>query len=283
MSNTVCSEEQISTVQIFPVPPILDFEYFPPSGCAPLTVNFSNTSKYADPNSYYWEFGAGEGSSHSIDPTYTYFNPGLYSVSLSATNILGDTVHITKNLIIEVYERPQSLFIIKPKLITIPGGKLYTNNQSIGANTFSWDFGDGGTSTEVEPEHTYTVAGEYTITLIASSSSGCADTTRIVSAVRVEKGAQLLIPNAFSPSLSGPGGNGQNDIFIPLMRDVSEFEMSVFDRWGELLFVTRNAETGWDGYYNGRLCSQDVYVYKIVAKYENGQTVTRVGDIHLIR
>ncbi len=282
VTNNVCVKVQMMSVEIYPIPPILDFEYTE-SGCAPLTVNFTNTSQYADPTSYYWKFGAGEGTSRAIDPTYTYFDPGVYSVTLSATNILGDTVQITKQFIIEVFERPQSLFSLKPSLITIPGGKLYTNNQSMGASIFSWDFGDGATSIEVEPEHTYTVAGIYDVTLIASSASGCADTTTLKAAVRVEKGAQLLIPNAFSPNLSGPGGNGENDIFIPLMRGVSEFEMTVFDRWGELLFETHNIEIGWDGYYKGKLCTQDVYVYKIVAKYENGQTVTRVGDIHLIR
>jgi gliding motility-associated-like protein len=67
------------------------------------------------------------------------------------------------------------------------------------------------------------------------------------------------------------------------MRGVSEFHMTVFDRWGELLFETHSNTVGWDGYYKGKLCPQDVYIYKIVAKYENGQTVTKAGDIHLIR
>jgi gliding motility-associated-like protein len=59
--------------------------------------------------------------------------------------------------------------------------------------------------------------------------------------------------------------------------------MLVFNRWGELLFETKDPEAGWNGYYHGRLCQQDVYVYKIIATYSDGQSVTRVGDIHLIR
>jgi hypothetical protein len=50
-----------------------------------------------------------------------------------------------------------------------------------------------------------------------------------------------------------------------------------------LLFETRDADQGWDGYYQGRLCQQDVYVYKIIAKYSSGEQITKVGDIHLIR
>jgi gliding motility-associated-like protein len=124
----------------------------------------------------------------------------------------------------------------------------------------------------------------YTISLVASNAQGCIDTARIEAAVRVDQGGQLLIPNAFSPNPGGPGGSVQgNDAFIPLMRGVTEFQMMVFDRWGEMLFETKNPEIGWDGYYRGKLCQQDVYVYKITAKYASGEIVTKVGDIHLIR
>ena len=67
------------------------------------------------------------------------------------------------------------------------------------------------------------------------------------------------------------------------MRGVVDFQMLVFNRWGQLLYETKDPDRGWDGYFQGRLCQQDVYVYKIVAKYSNGDTITRAGDIHLIR
>lgn len=96
-----------------------------------------------------------------------------------------------------------------------------------------------------------------------------------------------MIPNAFSPNISGSGGttpgSGKNDVFMPLMRGVTEFEMLVFNRWGVLLFETRDQNRGWDGYYNGKLCAQDVYVYKLTASFSDGQKVTRTGDINLIR
>ena len=284
VTDGICTEHQETTVQINPIPPILDFSYDPPSGCAPHTVEFTNLSQFADPTTYFWNFGENEGSSRAINPSYTYYEPGVYTVSLSATNVTGDTSRISKQFIIEVFDRPEAMFNVKPRLIYIPGGKLSTNNQSFGASSYVWDFGDGTTSTEVEPVREYTKEGIYTIILEASNSHGCIDTARLDAGVRVDQGGQLLIPNAFSPSLSGPGGSIQgNDIFIPLMRGVAEFKMQVFDRWGEMLFETNNAETGWDGYYKGRLCQQDVYVYKITAKYANGDLVTKVGDIHLIR
>jgi gliding motility-associated-like protein len=279
-----CVEYQERTVQINPIPPVVDFAYEPPSGCVPLTVSFTNLSQYADPTTYYWEFGQNEGTSRAINPTYTYYEPGVYSVTLSASNITGDTSTITKHMIIEVFDKPSAQFNVKPRLMYIPGDRLFTDNQTFGGTTYLWDFGDENTSTDFEPEHEYKALGVYTITLIAANGKGCSDTTRLEAGVHVDQGGELLIPNAFSPSLSGPGGTVEgNDVFVPLMRGVTDFHMWIFNRWGEMLFESTDSASGWDGYYKGKLCQQDVYVYKITAKYANGQTVTKLGDIHLIR
>lgn len=284
VTNNICVQTQTITITINPILPILDFSFDPASGCAPLTVNFTNLSQYADPSTYQWQFGTNQGSSQAINPTYTYNEPGIYSVTLSASNVMGQIVSVTKSSIIEVFQGPDAQFTVTPLVVYIPGGKLYTNNQSFGGGSYLWDFGDGQTSTEVEPIHTYTEEGVYDITLVASNSSGCRDTARLASVVRVEKAAQIIMPNAFTPGVDGPGsGDGQNDVFLPLTRGVTEFQMMVFNRWGQLLFETTNAEVGWDGYFKGKPCQQDVYVYKIRAKYESGQVITRVGDIHLMR
>ena len=284
VTNNVCVQSQTISVTINPIPPILDFSFNPPSGCAPLTVNFTNLSQFADPNSYQWQFGTNQGTSQAINPTYTYNEPGIYSVTLSATNILGQTVSVTKSAIIEVFDSPEALFSIKPTVVYIPGGKVYTDNKSFGGGTYEWDFGDGQTSTEFEPIHVYTEEGSYDIKLTVTNANGCVDSLRLVSVIRAEKAAQIVMPNAFTPGENGSGsGDGDNDIFLPLTRGVTEFQMLVFNRWGQLLFETRNPEIGWDGTFNGKPCQQDVYVYKITAKYESGQIVTRVGDIHLMR
>jgi gliding motility-associated-like protein len=285
--NNVCVETVTQSVTIEPIPPVIDFVASPLEGCAPLTVNFTNLSQYAEPGSYVWRFGDGQATSNAIDPSYTYFEAGTYTVSLSGSNITNQVVTETKSLYITVYEKPRSDFAVKPLVLYIPGGKLYTKNNSMGAGRFWWDFGDGSTSEEVEPEHLYTKEGYYDVSLVAISAEDCRDTARVSRAVSVEQGGTMLVPNAFSPSPNGPSGgavgNGKNDVFLPLMVGVVQFEMVVFNRWGELLFQTTDANIGWDGYHNGQLCPQDVYVYKISASYSNGQRVVRTGDINLIR
>lgn len=285
VSGNFCEELQEETITILAIPPVVDFDYDPASGCVPLTVSFTNKTMYALPDSYKWEFGDGQATSNSINPTYTYFEPGKYSVSLSASNDTGEIVKITKDLIIEAYPRPDAQFDVKPKVVYIPGGILFTSNRSFQATNFFWDFGDNTTDNSPEPQHIYKAEGDYTIMLVATNDYGCRDTARVANAVKVVKGGQVLIPNAFSPSLTGPGGtgDGKNDVFLPLIRGATEFQMLVFNRWGELLFESQDQERGWDGYFNGKLCQQDVYMYKISAVMATGERIVRVGDINLIR
>lgn len=286
VSNGDCAKTVSQAVRINPIPPVIEFDYLPPQGCAPHTVSFINQSRYADPASYVWKFGAGEGTSRATDPTYTYQTPGLYSVTLSATNELGDTVSLTKELIIEVMDNPVAQFAVYPTTpINVPGEILYTDNRSRNATEYLWDFGDGNTSTDAEPQHQYTKEGVFTITLIASNGNGCADTTVFAAGVKTVNFGQLLIPNAFIPNTGGPGSANvmNNEVFLPIVEKASKFQMLVFNRWGELLFESVNPDAGWDGYFQGRLCAQDVYVYRITVEYENGRTITRTGDINLLR
>jgi gliding motility-associated-like protein len=285
VTMNVCVETHAETVQIDAIPPLVDFAYDPPSGCTALTVNFTNLSKYADVSTYAWDFGDGNTTSQTVDPTYTYHEPGVYTVSLSASNITGQVVTETKSMIIEVFPLPVADFAVKPELLYIPGDVLYTSNRCFGASAYLWDFGDSFTSTEIEPTHVYKNEGQYDITLIAYTSHNCSDTAVHVNGVRVQKGGQVLVPNAFSPNTAGQGSasNGKNDIFLPMLRGVTEFELLIFNRWGELLFESHDQNTGWDGYFNGHLCPQDVYVYRLTAQYDNGEKTVRVGDINLIR
>lgn len=286
VSSGVCTQTQTKSIVILGIPPVVDFDYAPRSGCVPLTVEFTNLSKYAD--KYVWVFGDGQATSNAINPKYTYFEPGKYSVSLTATNSTsGQSAMITKEMIIEAYPRPVAQFETKPEVINVPGGIIYTSNRSFRATSFLWDFGDGNTSSETQPQHTYTTEGEYTIKLIAFNQYNCTDTTTVDNAVKAIKGGQVLIPNAFSPNTSGSTGNspgaGKNDVFMPLMRGVTEFELLIFNRWGTLMFQTRDQQYGWDGYFQGKLCPQDVYVYKLTASFSDGVKVVRMGDVNLIR
>jgi|GEM_PF-531293 len=299
VNSTYCEEVAIQSVTINPTTPVLDFDFIPENGCAPLRVDFTNLSEFADEASYMWDFGDGETLAGAVNPTHIYTSPGIFNVTLSADNGVGDGATIVKEGIIEVYPAPSAIFSIRPEVVFLPN-PIYTNNSSFGAISFLWDFGDGTTSTEFEPIHTYTEVNTddegneigYDISLVATSENGCVDSLILPSVVTAKRSQKILIANAFSPSLVGPslngsvtGGNLNNDIFLPLFDSdrVSSFQMLIFNKWGELLFESTSKESGWDGYYNGILVQQDVYVYRLSVEFDTGDKETRVGDVTLIR
>ena len=102
----------------------------------------------------------------------------------------------------------------------------------------------------------------------------------------------IRVPNAFTPNPTGPGsgqvkrnpGFGElNDVFYALIVGAETYELNIFNKWGELLFVSKDQEIGWDGYYKGELCKQDTYVWKVKATFADGETVVKTGDLLLLR
>lgn len=281
-SGDECEDTATQQVTIIPTRPVADFSG-EKEGCRPLTVQFENESDYAE--NFHWDFGDGE-TSDEENPGHTYFDAGTYSVTLTVSNPSGSDTEV-KQEIIRVYEKPVARFEVQPQTVTIPDDPVFGNNLSIDASTYHWDFGDGNTSTEENPLHYYDSEGEYTIELIAHSAHECRDTFR-VDGIIAERGGKMIVPNAFTPSLDGPNNgninqNGTNDVFYPLTEGVVKLHMQIYSRWGELIFETHDPDIGWNGYYRGELCKQDVYVYKIWAKFADGEVVERVGDVTLIR
>lgn len=290
IEDRYCIKSDSVSVTIVPRGPQPDFSYDPVGGCTPLTVQFTNLTKYAneDLSSYTWHFGSNQSTSHAISPTYTYYEPGTYSVHLEVTNQDGLTGSILKESIIQVHPSPIAAFEVRPTHVTIPDDPVFTTNFSERGKDYLWDFGDGGYANEFEPSHIYTDTGRYDISLIVVSENGCTDTTTHKKVIRVTNDTRIQIPNVFTPNLEGPSGgyinaDGRNDVFYPITEGVLQYSMRIYNRWGEEIYKTENSNQGWDGYYKGKICPQDVYVYKIDFKMADGGEETRFGDITLIR
>ncbi len=154
------------------------------AGCAPFTVNFNNTS--INGNTYHWNFGDGNTSTLST-PSHTYNTPGTYTVSLIIINnspcgLLTDTM--VKTSYITVIAGSVAAFVADTTNGCNPLTINFTNN-STGATTYLWDFGDGNTSTSLSPSHTYTALGTYTVTLITYTANGCNDTLVMTNYIHV--------------------------------------------------------------------------------------------------
>ena len=141
------------------------------SGCIPLAVNFSNNS--TNSNFYNWYFGDGNFSSQN-SPTYSYFNPGNYQIKLITQDLNGCEDSSFKNIII--YPEPTSDFTINSTNPCFQPVLTSYNNNSLGANYFIWDFGNGLTSNLTSPSLNFDSIANYNISLIAGNSYGCEDT-----------------------------------------------------------------------------------------------------------
>ena len=283
VSSAHCSDTIVNSIQIIAPTPIAEFS-INEFGCAPLTVQFINQSQYA--NIFLWDFGDG-GASTSENPLYTYSNYGDFTVQLTASGPGGQD--IKTGGIVHVYQNPVAYFTVAPTVVFLPDQPIHCFNTSENAVSFVWDFGDGTSSIETNPSHQYMQEGEFTIILIASTINQCVDTFLIFKAVVAKSAGQINFPSAFSPSTSGPNdghytpGDYNNDVFHPVFVGIDEYQFSIFNRWGELLFESNDPNIGWNGYYREQLCKQDVYVWKAKGKFINGKTFFKAGDVTLIR
>ncbi|PCI98845.1 MAG: hypothetical protein COB15_05270 [Flavobacteriales bacterium] len=284
VSNVNCADTAVEMITIIAPIPVANFQG-PAQGCRPLDVQFANNSQYAD--TYLWDFGDG-GVSTQFQPSYIYYAPGIYTVTLTVFGSGGQDVQ-TQQLIIEVYQIPNAFFTVTPTTIFIPNEPILLFNLSNFASSYLWNFGDGNTSTDEFPQHFYTQTGVYDITLIASTPNNCIDTFTLNAAVEALSKGEILIPNAFTPIAGGGNGGAfalgdtDNDVFHPIVTGADEYELNIFNKWGELLFISSDINIGWDGYYRNELSKQDVYIYKINVTYIDGRSESFTGDVTLLR
>lgn len=298
-----CKTADVAMVYISVPPLTADFKVKPLFACSPATITVENIAGAAD--AFTWTLSGERGdvsTSNLVHPTFVIQEAGIYSITLEA-KLTATNQTVTRTVEnITVYGRPQAIFTARPTQFFVPDVPVNLANDSQGANAFEWTFGDGGTSTEIEPNYQYELEGTYVITLKALNDHGnkdidgdgvpdgnvvCYDTTSAVVVGR--EGGATKIPNAFTPNPSGPTGGidngaGMNDVFLPITSGVQEFNLQIFDRWGNLIYESKDKNMGWDGYdKDGRLMPAGVYVYKLVLRLADDQRETRIGDVTLIR
>ena len=233
--------------------------------CSGNELIFNSTS--TNTNSVEWIFGNSE-SAIGNNVSYSYPNQGTYTVTMIAYGGGGcnDTLIITQPIVIN--PTPVADFnyenIIEINKWT---GLVGFYNLSTDASSYTWYFGDGGTSNSVDPEHSYNTQGNFNVTLIASNNFGCSDT--IVKPIVVELYKGLYLANAMYP--------GHTDFnvshFVPIGVGLKEFELLIFDDWGNLIWSTNALDANgrpteaWDGTFQGVPVQQDAYVWKVNAVF----------------
>lgn len=243
-----------------------------PVGCAPYSASFFNQSGTSDVT---WEFSDGT-TSNLENPTKLYSIPGIYSVRLIARdsntcNKIDTSAYFT----IVVSEKPHAEFTWQPNPPE-PNTPTRFANLSVGAVRYIWYFGDGETSTEVNPVHLYNSTGNFKVQLVAINQYNCTDTFPLI--VRTIINPLLDVPNAFTPGKFGING------FVKVKGfGIGKMDWKIYNRWGQLIFQSANYNEGWDGTFKGKAQPMDVYTYTLDVEFTDGRKARKTGDITLIR
>ncbi len=263
--------------------------------CAPLNVNFRANILYSD--SAYWVINRIGDMLQEADtllghePSFLFDKPGTYLANLWATGpgMKNGEMKFMRTDTVVVYPVPTANFLVSPDTVMLPNQSVHCYNRSIGADTYDWDFGDESEiSNKENPEHYYLKEGKYSITLKVYTEHECYDDTTYHRPIIVEPPGICVFPNAFTPSKAGATDGRydpeavNNDVFHPVYRGVKEYKLEIFNRWGAKIFESNDPAIGWDGYVNGRLLDQDVYVWKVTGKYKNDVNFHDTGDCTLL-
>jgi len=285
VSNFGCMDS-ISKISVVNPNPVVLFTGNDTVGCEPLCVTFQNSSSVTAGAiaSCTWNFGDGSSSGNLDSPNHCYTNnsvfaPNYFTITLTATSDSGCVSTISKNNYITVYPNPVASFTVLPQTTSITDPVISITDLSTGANFWYWNFGDLDTSSATTPSpHTYADTGTYTITLITSTQYNCIDTTSHT--VVIEPDFLFYIPNAFTPN-----DDGINDIFSGKGVFIVNYEMSIFDRWGNKIFFSDDTTKGWDGRANhgNEIAQGDVYIYSIKITDINKRKHSYRGIVKLVR
>lgn len=259
-----CLDSHTESVTIYPTPSAL-FTISKDTICLGETITLSSLSTFA--TSITWIMGDGnELTGNSI--SYTYGTEGVYNISAIAYGAGGcsDTLTIFAGVV--VHPKPLAGFDyynVEPPL----SGTVQFTNTSIGANYFTWDFGNGSTSHEMNPAERYPGYHDYLASLIAFNQFGCSDTIEQIVIVQFFSG--LHVPNAIYPG--HPEFGVAN--FLPKGVNLATYEVLIYDDWGNLIWQSTALDSdgrpteSWNGTYNGEPVQQDAYVWKISATFKN--------------
>ncbi|NTW31679.1 MAG: hypothetical protein HGB12_03485 [Bacteroidetes bacterium] len=283
------SPQGVDSVEVIVYPlPSVQFTSDIRSGCAPLFVNFADSSKPTI-SSWLWDFkdtiSHNDNSSTLGNPTHTFITAGVYSVLLTVTTTNNCTGSYTYPNMIEVYPLPEANFTFSPTNVSMESPTINFVDLSNNSYSWNWDFGDvtsmaENTSSYKNPFHTYSNSGEYTVALIVGTDHGCLDS--VYKKIYMKDNFTFFAPTAITAN-----GDGLNDYFIPggIGWDEKSFEMHIYNRWGEEIYSTNDVNKPWDGKPKGSSTIVPLGVYSWYVKLNDftGKEHSFNGSFTIIR
>lgn len=250
--------------------------------CIPQTVTFTNNSNMTMFDDIIWDFGDGNSTGGGNTVTHNYTNPGCYDVKIILNNALGCQVDSILTDFICAYDYPVARFIFSPYQPIVPETNVNFTDLSFGSNLkYLWDFDGLGGSSVQNPNFQFPIndAGIYPVKLVVENDGGCLDS--IILDVEIKNPLNIFVPNSFSPN-----GDGYNDKFFVTLtnEEIIDYELRIFDRWGNLIYYSNKISDQWDGTHENEKVPSGVYTYQIRHKEEGKRKPTKVsGHVNVIR
>jgi gliding motility-associated-like protein len=279
--NTGCIDSVMQPVTIAPTPNP-DFSYSDSIGCGMLNVVYT-AAVYNTSWNYVWNFGNGASTQQVGQVGYQFTQQGCYDISLTVTNPQGCTATETNFNVACVYESPVAVAGADPTEVTTLEPLVEFSNNSENASSYAWNFGDGTYGFGFEPIHLFPAEpADYVVSLVAMNEVGCTDTAYV--SIHVEENLIYYVPNSFTPN-----DDEKNQVFLPIISQgfkPGTYLLRIFNRWGELVFESKDPYTGWGGDYgpNHTNCQSGTYTW--VLNFQVLQTQEDkefVGHVNLIK
>ncbi|HYG52399.1 MAG TPA: T9SS type B sorting domain-containing protein, partial [Flavobacteriales bacterium] len=271
-----CTDIYSDTLFVYPLP-VIGMTYPQELACEPYTVTFSDTTLSWSPVTYAWNFGDGWTSTEA-SPTHTYTDTGYFdltfTISVDTICVVTQTIFIPDG--IHVHQSPDANIYVTPRRQSVFTPTIEVTNLATDIVSQVIYYMDGDSTLLDFDTHYYHDTGWYNVYQWVINAAGCTDT--MVQPVYIIPETTIYIPNAFTPN-----GDGYNDVFLPVVRDVRQYLLMIYNRWGEVIWQTDNPLQGWDGTLNNKRTKVDTYVYKV--KYMDRQYMEHVeiGHVTLVR
>lgn len=273
VSDGICSAADSVNVQFNTIQ--ASFTQNDVSGCLPLPMDFFDQSTSSSTiTDWNWDFGDNNNSTIQ-NPTNTYNSTGAFNVTLQVTDSEGCTDDTTITVNVAGALAANAGFTYNPQTVS-SGSQVFFNNLSENSSSWFWDFGDGSNSTQQNPTHIYQVGGTYQVMLIAMNNEGCDDTLYIF--IEVIDEVIFYAPNTFTPN-----GDERNNEWVYFISNFYDFEIEIYNRWGERIWETTNPNEYWDGTYKGVLVQDGTYTWKVkVTPLDSDDKLQFVGHVNVL-
>ena len=212
-----------------------------------------------------WDFGDGQ-TSTEINPEHSYSEDGEFTVELIV--IKTDNCHDT--IIKTITIKPTPIVELGNDTVMEACSSIQLNAQNSGS-LFLWSTGEDSQTIELD-----ILNRDTTVWVVVEENACIGGDTILIEVEAVQK--QLFFPNAFSPN-----DDGNNDLFAPIgsTDDISFYQFLIFNRWGQMVFETKNPSEGWDGIYSDKPCPMGVYIYKV--NYSMGNFCSEIKNYSEIK